>query len=650
MHAIVNDGDPNGKMYHEKNTRDILKKMGFSDNSVNVIFRCREKMGLIADNRVFPDIFSVASASVMLTFSGYDIDFPNQLQWTDDQARAFARYRKDCTWRIRKKFGIKHERVKNRTASIFNSISQLVKPILDEHYEFLPLKNVATKKFQRGERPIECWYCGKEISSDNAYKETCCDRICWNLKSKTYRTSPVYPITHYLRLTNQDYQLYIGEPLSRFNKMYNRNVNSKDFLDALRDVISAHPCLGSERLYFNAYYIAARKNCTTYITFHDMHVDASKNLKWKGAKQEMMEQTSCKMENRITSIFKKSCAEIIKAGIIEAKEENRILSSFDAIHAHEIIFRSNPKTVAITLLVVILEKLGITYHQKSFYRVLKISRATVWKKEKIAAKIIENPSLYWKKKKPTFKPSIKKAEIIVKEMPKVASLYTPVITMPETKHAESQALASEFKEMIKNFQEKMLPGMSITDMLSDVAGKEKKIQAVYIDLNNFYYVGTKNNADKFNITKLLKAIVKAIITIDSAFKIENFIGYVYCSPHLFFLRQHFFNIGKTTTDPLIKKIIDNFKWFTPNQKKFKDGKETEQDSDTFLVARAIREIVEHKNEMKHVILVAADMDLSPVLMEARERKMKTTVISYQDKIASIMMQYIDNPIYIENIK
>jgi hypothetical protein len=169
---------------------------------------------------------------------------------------------------------------------------------------------------------------------------------------------------------------------------------------------------------------------------------------------------------------------------------------------------------------------------------------------------------------------------------------------------------------------------------------------VYVDYNNMYYIAKIQLGDRLRIDKLVKAIERAIVSIDPGYDVKNVFGHVYASRQLMSSRDGFLSAFETEFPASRSSGIGKqLPWFFPPDRKFENNVEKNQDIDTFLVADAISEIV-GDDAIKHVILCSDDKDLAPVLKKAREKSMKTTVIGYKDFMPTTIAGLADSIIYI----
>jgi len=620
---------------------DFLKKLGFERRSIDVIFRVVRLLGLNGSKRARPDLFSIAVVNTLIAMVGFNVDASLVLALDSTDRATMIEYQSTCRAKIRERNGI--DAGNKHYVESYDVAQIMARPLFEKRPELMPIKNIVSTRLTKCGTSRECRYCGKPVPRKTM--SWYCDETCRILNSRNRFSQ----IRHMDRLTENDYKEVVWERLEPFNKKYNRNVSSRDFTVALKELSEKNTSLGVEAIYFYAYYIAARRSCANYITYHDMMCTAGNIKKWHGIKRKMLEATSCKLENRVTSMFKKYCSAIVRASIIPARHESTLLNCYDSLGIPEMTFNSHPKSVAVTLIYTMLSKFGVNYKKKDFFNIVNMSHATAWKKSGAVMARIENPGNYHKKKKePARKPvpAIPPATIVAK--PAVAkstvvdaSTLHPMIAArmaPGTTDTGSLR-ASIFLDVIAELK-KQIPSLVITN----IPVPEQNVHAVYIDMNNLYYIAKIQMGDHINMERIVQKIDAAILAVDPSYKVENVTGHVYVSKHLRSIKDSFNANFKSYKG---KDISDQFEWFYPNERKFEKGVEKDQDVDTFLVADAIDEIATRASEIKHVVLASSDKDLVPVLKKAQEKGIWTTVIGYRKYMPTAIFNYANKVCYID---
>ena len=648
--------------------RGPLVFLGFDDVSVQAICRARDKLEINIQTRGKKpgreDLFTIAAVNTVLALAGYDVEKESISLLSDEEIGTMRRYQGVCRTRIRKKNDIDEE-VKCHDA--FGAVQQIAKQLFDKCTDLVPLKNIVSSKVNRWMRITECKYCGKEISTKKE-AECYCDDICEKLKKINKEHALFYRVNNIGRLNDVEYKEVITDPLASYNAKYTRNVSSKELVTTLKEMVDEKHLMSKEAFYFYAYYISARRNKSTYITYLDMMAKAGENFeKWHGIKSLMLEKEACKMENRVSGIFKMSLKNLVKANVIPAAEESGIFASFDAIDMNTIQFRSHPKTVAVTVLYAILEIKGITFERKSFCETTCVAYSTIWKKIGAAKKMIANPDKYRKShdkkempekvlipavletvpSEPVEEPftvkdlpeEIPSGSVVVKEPPKEA------VTVQKTVLAQKFVTADDlelFKQgMLAEILKLSKPAPVVVEKKAEViperrngtvyVGMDKKKEtsghAIYVDMNNLYYIAKKQLGIRFDMEKFVNMLNVALIAIDDKYDEKSIISaHVYIGKQLQGLKNVFdgaFSACKT------KDISGSFTWWWPTERKFENNVEKEQDIDTFLVADAVEEMIINREKITHVVLGSSDKDLVPVLERARKMGMKTSVIGYR---------------------
>jgi uncharacterized LabA/DUF88 family protein len=577
----------------------------------------------------------MASVNTVLAISGFDVDIMEVARLDKVEQDIFRTYEKNCRYKIRVLNGITAESKKPNNP--FDAFQVMGRTLLDKRPDLIPVKNIKSSKLSKGKSGSKCRYCEKIMQPEQ--KSWYCDATCKKLSGGSY----VLKIKNIERITDADYKELISDKLLKLNERFNRSVSSREFVSALQDLVEK--INHEETLYFYAYYIAARKGCATYITYHDMMSSASIDIKkWKGIKQEMLEKKSCKIENRVASMFKKYCTIVIKKGIIPAKCEPVVLKCYDDIDISGMTFRSQPKTVAIVLLCTILDKIGIEYAKNDFFNAVKMSPATVWKRKDAGHDLVENPGKYRRTRRLPEKPAILAVDL-QPNIPVVEAVNIDIVqpTKPVIENAAKVDIPpmTAIKEPVLDVEK--LRASILAELLEKMKAEqaavvkiERNVHAIYIDLNNMFYIAKKQLGIRFNLDKLAESIHRAIMNADEHYDVKNITGHVYLSRQLMPLKPIFASAFDAFTASRAKEIASRFEWFCPTERKFENNIEKDQDIDTFLVADAIGEIIERSSEIKHVILASADKDLVPVLQKAKEKGMMTTVIGFRNFIPAII--------------